>query len=61
MAQLSLPSLNQRFVAGSIQTMAGGVPQVSSSLVWADRFGAFKARWGIGRMHYAIEPGLYAL
>ena len=22
---------------------------------------AYKARWGIGRMHYTIEPGLYAL
>ena len=41
--------------------MVGPVPQVSSSLVWADRFGAFEARWGIGRMHYIIEPGLYAL
>ena len=39
----------------------GPVPQVSSSLVWADRSGAFKARWGIGRMHYTVDPGLYAL
>lgn len=61
MAQLSLPSLDQPFVAGSIQTTVGPVPQVLSSLVWADRFGAFKARWGIGRMHYTVEPGLYAL
>jgi acetyl-CoA decarbonylase/synthase complex subunit gamma len=37
------------------------VPQVSSFLVWADRLGTYKARWGIGRMHYTIEPGLYAL
>ena len=61
MAQLSLPSLDQPFVAGSIQTTVGPVPQVLSSLVWVDRFGAFKARWGIGRMHYTVEPGLYAL
>jgi len=60
-AQLSLPSLDQPFVAGSIQTTVGPVPQVLSSLVWVDRFGAFKARWGIGRMHYTVEPGLYAL
>ncbi|MFB3886708.1 MAG: mercury methylation corrinoid protein HgcA [Thermodesulfobacteriota bacterium] len=39
----------------------GPVPQVSSSLVWADRLGTFKARWGINRMHYTIDPGLYAL
>jgi len=58
---LSFPSLKQPFVIGSIQTSVGSVPQVSSSLVWADRLGTFKARWGIGRMHYTIEPGLYAL
>ena len=39
----------------------GSAPQVSSSLVWADRLGTYKARWGIGRMHYTVEPGLYAL
>lgn len=58
---MSLPSLKQPFVIGSIQTSVGPVPQVSSSLVWADRLGTYKARWGIGRMHYTIEPGLYAL
>jgi hypothetical protein len=58
---LSLPSLKQPFVIGLIQTSVGPVPQVSSSLVWADRLGTFKARWGIGRMHYTVEPGLYAL
>jgi len=46
---------------GSIQTSVGPVPQVCSSLTWADRCGSYKARWGIGRMHYTIEPGLYAL
>jgi len=46
---------------GSIQTSVGPVPQVCSSLTWADRCGSYKARWGIGRVHYTIEPGLYAL
>ncbi len=46
---------------GSIPTLLGPVPQVSSSLEWADRLGGLRARWGIGRMHYTIEPGLYAL
>jgi len=58
---LSLPSLKQPFIRGSILTQVGPVPQVSSSLAWADRFGALKARWGMGRMHYTVEPGLYAL
>ena len=58
---MSLPSLKQSFVIGSILTPVGPVPQVSSSLTFADRLGTFKARWGIGRMSYTIEPGLYAL
>lgn len=58
---MSLPSLKQPFVIGSIQTSVGPVPQVSSSLVWADRLGTYKARWGIRRMCYTVEPGLYAL
>jgi len=37
------------------------MPQVTSSLLWADRLGTLKARWGVGRMHYTIDPGLYAL
>ena len=30
-------------------------------MTWADRLGSYKARWGIGRMHYTVDPGLYAL
>lgn len=58
---MGLPSSDQSFVTGVIQTPVGEVPQISSSLGWTDRMGSFKARWGIGRMHYTIEPGLYAL
>lgn len=58
---MSLPDLKQSFVGGAIQTPVGLVPQVSSSLTPDDRLGSFKARWGIGRMHYRVEPGLYAL
>jgi len=48
-------------VTGSLQTPAGLVPRVSSSLTWADHWGTIKARWGVGRMHYMVDPGLYAL
>jgi len=58
---VSLFILKQPFVIGSVQTATGAVPLVSSSLVRADRLGTFKTRWGIGRMHYTVEPGLYAL
>jgi len=37
------------------------VPQIRTTLTFADRLGAWKARWGIGRMHYLVPPGLYAV
>jgi len=37
------------------------VPVISPALGRADRFGAWKARWGIGRMSYLVPPGLYAI
>ena len=39
----------------------GTVPRISSTLSRADHWGTIKARWGVGRMRYTIEPGLYAL
>ncbi len=46
---------------GWLTTDAGKVPQVATSLSPADRFGACKVRWGIGRMSYVVPPGLYAV
>jgi hypothetical protein len=60
-SQVSLPSPDQTFVTGSVQSLVGNLPQVASNLSWRDRLGAFKARWGFGRMHYTVDPGLYAL
>ena len=37
----------------------GGLPVVSTSLSSKDIIGACKVRWGIGRMDYKVEPGLY--
>ena len=37
------------------------VKTVSTTLSWSDYLGAWKARWGIGRMDYTVEPGLYAV
>jgi hypothetical protein len=34
---------------------------VSTNLTFTDYLGAWKARWGIGRMAYTVEPGLYAV
>lgn len=46
---------------GSVQTPTGDVPEISSDLNRADRWGSIKARWGVGRMNYTVDPGLYAL
>ncbi len=53
--------MEQPFVEGYVETQAGRVPRVSSTLVWADRFGSIKARWGVRRMKFTVDPGLYAL
>ena len=34
---------------------------IPTTLTINDYLGAWKARWGIGRMSYTIEPGLYAI
>lgn len=59
--QHALPRLNQAFVISSINTPAGQLPKVSAKLEWQDHWGSIKARWGVGRMDYTIDPGLYAL
>lgn len=37
------------------------MPVISPTLRLSDTLGAWKARWGIGRMRYLVPPGLYAL
>ena len=49
------------WVIGKVDTAVGEVSQVATSLEFGDRVGALKARVGVGRMHYAVEPGLYAV
>ncbi len=48
-----------RCCAGASITPA--VPVVSTNLDLKDILGAWKVRWGIGRMDYKISPGLYAV
>jgi len=40
---------------------APAVPTVSTKLTIKDKLGAWKMRWGIGRMGYTVDPGLYAV
>jgi len=37
------------------------IQTVSTELAFGDICGAWKARWGIGRMNYIVGPGIYAV
>lgn len=37
------------------------IPRVDTQLTGADKWGNIKIRWGIKRMNYKIEPGIYAV
>ena len=58
---MSRPSSEQPFVIDSMPTTVGNLPRVSAELTASDHWGSFKARWGVGRMNYKVDPGLYAL
>jgi len=49
------------WIRGTLSTPAGDIPAVSRRLTGRDIIGAWKVRWGIGRMRYRVKPGLYAL
>lgn len=54
-------TMDQAWVDGSVSTAAGDVARVTTALGFEDTLGSWKARWGIGRMHYIVAPGLYAV
>jgi len=37
------------------------IQAASPVLTWRDKFGFFKVRWGMGRMNYHVQPGLYKI
>lgn len=58
---ITLYDINDEWVTDEIRTPKGNVPVVSTNLSFKDILGAWKVRWGIGRMKYKISPGLYAV
>ena len=46
--------------SGSVESNTG-ITNVSTSLTSGDILGAWKARWGMGRMSYRVKPGLYSV
>lgn len=49
------------FVDGFLQTPAGPIPRIRTTLAKRDIIRAIKVRAGIGRMRYRIAPGLYGV
>ena len=49
------------FVADFVQTPAGPVPRVTTTLQWSDYAGMIKVRLGIKRHQYKIAPGIYCV
>jgi len=47
--------------SGWITTPVGPVPVVATRLNWRDILGTIFVRCAMGRMQYAVEPGLYAV
>jgi len=56
-----LPRMDQDVVIGSVPTSRGLVSRVATTLRRRDHWGTIKARFGVGRMDYAVDPGLYAI
>jgi hypothetical protein len=52
---------NAHWIAGSVDTAAGQIPRVSTTLSAKDLLGAIKVRLALRRMAYSVEPGLYAV
>ncbi len=59
--EFQLPSIDQPFVQGTVATSVGPVPQVRTELTRQDLYGHYLVRWNIGRDHFTVEPGLYAV
>ena len=55
------PTTTEPWVLGTLDTPAGAVPLADTQLRPTDHLGTWRVRWGIGRMRYRVDPGLYAV
>ena len=55
------PNTNEPWIQETLGTVVGVVPRVDTKLRVIDHFGTWRVRWGIGRMRYRVDPGLYAV
>lgn len=53
--------MDKSYIIGSVATVFGQIPQISTRWSRSDICSTMKVRWNIGRMKYAVEPELYAV
>jgi hypothetical protein len=56
-----LAELRKPYVTGFLEASGRKIPVVSTRLSGRDVRGGWKVRWDIGRAHYTVVPGLYAV
>jgi hypothetical protein len=56
-----MTSGHRPWIVGRVETSRGAIPVAATHLNLADRLGEIKVRLGLFRMHYEVEPGLYAV
>jgi len=49
------------FVERFEQTRIGIIPIVSTEWTWRERLDSCKVHWGLNRMNYKVEPGIYGV
>jgi CO dehydrogenase/acetyl-CoA synthase gamma subunit (corrinoid Fe-S protein) len=49
------------FITGQVDSNTGIVPQISTAWSIRDIWNTIKVRWSFGRMHYKVNPGIYAI
>lgn len=52
---------DNQWVEGIYNTSVGKIPRVATSLSMKDKISYWKVRWGINRMGYQVDPGLYCV
>ncbi len=57
------PYLDWPFITGGLDhpLTARKIPRISTTLTRSDILGRWRVRWGWGRYHYRVRPGLYAI
>ncbi len=61
MSHANIDTKSPSWIIGHVETTAGNIPLVSTKLMAIDILSFWRMRWGIRRMNYKVEPGLYAI